>query len=78
MSALSRPRVDTGLPGVNEPATSLVAKEEHLAEPVPTSPSQPIPPLARTPGDLQLARVAPRLPMGSWADCWSDWRWIST
>lgn len=64
MNALSRPRVDTGLPGTNEPATSLVAEEEHLAEPVPTAPAQPIAPLARTPGDLQLARVAPPAPDG--------------
>lgn len=64
MSALSRPRVDTGLPGANEPDTSLVAEEEHLAEPVPAAPAQPIAPLARTPGDLQLARVAPPAPDG--------------
>ncbi|MGY6036545.1 type III secretion system needle length determinant [Aeromonas sp. AE23HZ002T15] len=56
MAIPPRPQEDAGLPGTNTFATER--EEDSPSEPVPTYPSQPIPPLARTPGDLQLARVA--------------------
>ncbi|MGY3903953.1 type III secretion system needle length determinant [Aeromonas lusitana] len=56
MTIPPKPQEDTGLPGTNTFATEY--EEDSPSEPVLTSPSQPIPPLARTPGELQLARVA--------------------
>lgn len=60
MAAPPKLQADAGLPETNAPAASHATelKEDLPAEPIPASPSQPIPPLVKTPGDLQLARVA--------------------